>query len=55
MKMSNRMSCWKLEEEERERDIVVMRTLLPFFISNRFMISCLYHCERESDGAYITT
>ena len=52
-RMSERMKCWKLEEEEGERDIVVYRTLMPMFISNRFMISCLYHHEREN-GDFIS-
>ena len=47
-KMAKRMRCWKLETEEGDRDIIVMRTLTPFPISNRFMISCLYHHEREN-------
>ena len=45
-KMAERVNCWVLETEEDGdlgRDIVVMRTLTPMFISNRFMISCLYH------------
>ena len=52
-KMAERMRCWKLEEEEGGRDVVVMRTLLPFPLSNRFMISTLYHDEKP-DGYYVT-
>ena len=54
MRFMERLRCWKLETEvPGNRDIVVMRTLLPALISNRFMISCLYHVQREN-GDYIT-
>merc|ERR1712060_135508 len=52
-RMSNRMRCWKLETEDGDRDVVVMRTLMPVMISNRIMFSCLYRKETE-DGQYIT-
>ena len=52
--MAERMRCWKLETEmPADRDIVVMRTLMPALISNRFMISCLYHVERDN-GDFIS-
>ena len=50
--MAERMQGWKLEEEEGGRDIVVMRTQLPWPLKSRFMISCLYHTEQN--GEYIT-
>ena len=46
------MQGWKLEVEDGDRDIVVMRTLLPWPLKARFMISCLYHTEQNGD--YIT-
>ena len=52
-KMCNRLQRWKLETEDGDRDIVVMRTILPFPLSNRFMISTLYHLEKE-DGTFIS-
>ena len=52
-KMSNRMRCWKLAEEEGDREIVVMRTLMPIMISNRIMFPCLYHIQREN-GDFIS-
>ena len=53
-RMSNRMRCWKLETEmPADRDIVVMRTLMPVLISNRIMFSCLYHIERDN-GDFIS-
>ena len=44
-RMAERMQGWKLEEEKGGRDIVVMRTQLPWPLKSRFMISCLYHTE----------
>ena len=51
--MAERMRCWKLETEDGDRDIVVMRTLMPWPISNRIMYTCLYHYECEN-GDFIT-
>ena len=51
--MSERMKCWKLETEDGDRDIVVMRTLMPMLISNRIMFTCTYH-EFPEDGSAIS-
>ena len=53
-RMVERMRCWKLETESLpDRDIVVMRTLMPALINNRIMFSCLYHVEPDN-GDFIS-
>ena len=52
-RMSNRLRSWKLETEmPADRDLVVVKTLCPALISDRFMIMCEYHQYKE-DGEII--
>lgn len=39
-RISERMRCWLLEKEDSGREVIVMRTLCPFMISNRIMFTC---------------
>ena len=48
--MAERIRCWPLEKLEGGREILVYRTLLPFILSNRIMISCMYHKEDAETG-----
>ena len=47
------MRSWKLETEmPADRNLVVMKTLCPTFISDRFFITCEYHIYKD-DGEII--
>ena len=47
------MRSWKLETEmPADRDLVVIKTLCPAIISDRFMITCEYHIYKD-DGEII--
>ena len=48
--MVQRVSAWKIAEEEGDRTIAVIRTQMPWPLSARAMISTFYYTER--DGAY---